>query len=160
MAIELYNIDTDAVQVYQQYAPPVVPIIAPVVATGATTVVTTINGGGGGQATGPAITFTSSWSGVNFTASAGNVTLEITNAANARAALSAAASGVNTDITQLNGASQVDVTTAYKVTGTKVVGAQGAAVPNATGGATIDAEARTAINDLLARLRAHGLIAP
>jgi hypothetical protein len=46
--------------------------------------------------------------------------------------------------------------------GTKVVGAQGAAVADAAGGATVDTEARTAINDLLARLRAstgHGLIA-
>lgn len=53
----------------------------------------------------------------------------------------------------------LDVTTSYKVAATKVIGAQGAAVPDATGGATVDAEARTAINDLLARLRAHGLIA-
>lgn len=42
---------------------------------------------------------------------------------------------------------------------TKVVGAQGAAVADAAGGATVDAEARTAINTLLARLRTHGLIA-
>lgn len=41
----------------------------------------------------------------------------------------------------------------------KVVGTRGAAVANATGGSTVDAEARTAINDLLARVRAHGLIA-
>jgi hypothetical protein len=45
------------------------------------------------------------------------------------------------------------------VLGTKVVGAQGAAVADATGGVTVDNEARTAINDLLARVRAHGLIA-
>lgn len=37
--------------------------------------------------------------------------------------------------------------------------AQPTAVPNATGGATVDAEARTAINDLLARLRTLGIIA-
>ena len=43
--------------------------------------------------------------------------------------------------------------------GTKVVGAQGAAVADASGGATVDAECRTAVNDLLARLRTHGLIA-
>lgn len=49
--------------------------------------------------------------------------------------------------------------TEYRVSGTKVVGAQGAAVADASGGATIDAEARTAINTLLARLRTHGLIA-
>lgn len=37
--------------------------------------------------------------------------------------------------------------------------AQPAAVADAAGGATVDAEARTAINDLLARLRVIGLIA-
>jgi hypothetical protein len=36
---------------------------------------------------------------------------------------------------------------------------QGAAVADASGGATVDAEARTAINALLARVRVHGLIA-
>jgi hypothetical protein len=41
----------------------------------------------------------------------------------------------------------------------KVVGAQGAAVPDASGGTTVDAEARAAINSLLAKCRAHGLIA-
>jgi hypothetical protein len=54
----------------------------------------------------------------------------------------------------------LNVATSYKVAGTKVVGGQGAAVPDAAGGATIDAEARTAINTLLARMRAHGMIAP
>jgi hypothetical protein len=49
--------------------------------------------------------------------------------------------------------------TGLYVGGTKVVGNQGAAVADASGGATIDTEARTAINTLLARLRAHGLIA-
>ena len=47
----------------------------------------------------------------------------------------------------------------YRVAGTQVVGARGAAVADATGGTTVDAEARTAINTLLARLRSHGLIA-
>lgn len=47
----------------------------------------------------------------------------------------------------------------YRASGTKVVGAQGAAVSDAAGGANVDAEARTAINTLLARLRTHGLIA-
>jgi hypothetical protein len=45
---------------------------------------------------------------------------------------------------------------------TKVVGVRGAAVPDATGGAVIDVEARAALNALLARMRAstgHGLIA-
>lgn len=53
----------------------------------------------------------------------------------------------------------IDVTTSYEVGGTKVVGARGAAVADATGGVVIDAEARTAINDLLTRVRTHGLIA-
>lgn len=47
----------------------------------------------------------------------------------------------------------------YSINGVQVLGSQGAAVPDATGGGTIDAEARTAINSLLARLRAHGIIA-
>lgn len=49
--------------------------------------------------------------------------------------------------------------TEFQVSATKVVGAQGAVVADAAGGATVDAEARTAINTLLARVRAHGLIA-
>ena len=48
---------------------------------------------------------------------------------------------------------------ALRVNGTKVVGDQGAAVADASGGAVIDAEARTALNALLARARVHGLIA-
>jgi hypothetical protein len=50
-------------------------------------------------------------------------------------------------------------TTAVKVATIQVVGAQGLAVADATAGAIVDAEARTALNDLLARVRAHGLIA-
>ena len=53
----------------------------------------------------------------------------------------------------------VETTGYYAVSGTQVVGARGAAVADASGGVTIDAEARTAINTLLARLRTHGLIA-
>ncbi len=49
--------------------------------------------------------------------------------------------------------------TSLYVGATKVVGAQGAAVADATGGATVDTEARAALNDLLAKLRTHGLIA-
>ncbi len=48
---------------------------------------------------------------------------------------------------------------ALEVSGTQVVGAQGAAVSDASGGSTVDTEARAAINALLARLRTHGLIA-
>jgi Protein of unknown function (DUF2793) len=45
------------------------------------------------------------------------------------------------------------------VNGLQVVGPQGAAIANPTGGATVDAEARTALNTLLGALRTHGLIA-
>ena len=43
----------------------------------------------------------------------------------------------------------------YKVNGTQVVGAQGAAVADATDATSVIAR----LNDLLARCRAHGLIA-
>ena len=147
------NILLDSEFTYQQYA---APVTFPTTITnigGDTTIITTINGGGGGRATGPSITFTSSWSGVNFAGSAGTITLEITNAASARAALGAAAAGINTDITQLNGASQVDVSGEYKVSGTQVVGAQQPAIPDAVIGTEV-----ATINLILAALRAHGLI--
>lgn len=58
----------------------------------------------------------------------------------------------------VDGFVSIDVTTSYEVGGVKVIGAQGAAVADPAGGVTVDAEARTAINLVLARLRAHGLI--
>lgn len=96
----------DPTQFYYNQGVPLPPVtISPTIITGDVTVVTTLNGGGGGQATGPSITFGSNWSGVNFIASAGNVNIEITNAANARAALGAAKSGSNGDITDFTGLS-------------------------------------------------------
>ena len=47
----------------------------------------------------------------------------------------------------------------YEIAGTKVVGAQGASVADAAGGAVVDTEARAALNTLLSRVRVHGLIA-
>ena len=44
------------------------------------------------------------------------------------------------------------------VNGTAVLGSQQAAIADVSGGATVDAEARTALNTLLAACRAHGLI--
>ncbi len=52
-----------------------------------------------------------------------------------------------------------DFTTQVKVNGVKVLGAQGAAVANPTGGATVDTEARAQLSLALAALRTHGLIA-
>jgi hypothetical protein len=63
------------------------------------------------------------------------------------------------DSDNMTGLATADAATGYKVAGTQVVGAQGAAVADASGGATIDTEARAALNALLARARAHGLIA-
>jgi hypothetical protein len=63
----------------------------------------------------------------------------------------------STDV--LIGGGIVAVSTSIKVGANQVLGAQGAAVADASGGATVDAEARTAINTLLARMRAHGAIA-
>lgn len=47
---------------------------------------------------------------------------------------------------------------AVQVGGVQVVGAQQAAIADATGGSTVDSEARAAINALLAACRLHGLI--
>ena len=66
--------------------------------------------------------------------------------------------GATTNIT-LYSEGVIDAASAYKVKGNQVVGARGTLVNDASGGATVDAEARTAINTLLARCRAHGLIA-
>jgi hypothetical protein len=49
--------------------------------------------------------------------------------------------------------------TEYRVSGTKVVGSQGATITDPTGGTVQDSEARTAINAIIDRLQAHGLIA-
>lgn len=72
------------------------------------------------------------------------------------------ASIVNTNIinAQRVSASAVNITNVYKVAGTQVVAGQGTAVTEVSGGATVDAESRTAINAVIARLRTHGLIAP
>jgi len=56
-------------------------------------------------------------------------------------------------------AGSVNAVTEYRVAGTKVVGAQGATISDPTGGTVQDSEARTAINTIIDRLQAHGLIA-
>lgn len=47
----------------------------------------------------------------------------------------------------------------FYVEGQRVVGARGAAIPDALGGTIQDAEARSSLNLVLAALREHGLIA-
>jgi hypothetical protein len=49
---------------------------------------------------------------------------------------------------------------AVNIGGQQVVGARSAAIASPTGGTTVDAEGRAAINAILAALRTHGLIAP
>ena len=72
--------------------------------------VTVINGGGGGQATGPNVTFSGGSTGLQFTATGNTIALSgtlavasggtgATTAAGARTNLSAAQSGVNGDLT-------------------------------------------------------------
>lgn len=53
----------------------------------------------------------------------------------------------------------VDTDTEYRVAGVKVIGEQQAAITGPTGGATTDAQSRTAIGSIIAAMRAHGLIA-
>ncbi len=54
----------------------------------------------------------------------------------------------------------VESALSFKIGGQQVVGARSAAILNVTGGSTVDAEARFAINTILAALRYHGLISP
>lgn len=59
-----------------------------------------------------------------------------------------------------NGDSSIDLTTSIgvRVNGNKVLGGREAAVADPAGGATVDAQARTAIAGILAALRGHGMI--
>ena len=151
-----YNPDLSPAQLYYNYATTTVPpIVQPTIIGGTPgTPVTTINAGPN-SASGPTITFSGGATGYAFSASGSTITLSVSNPGTVRGAIGAAALGINTDITQLNGASQVDVSGEYKVSGTQVVGPQGAAVADATGAGDVVAQ----LNLLLARVRAHGLIA-
>jgi hypothetical protein len=46
------------------------------------------------------------------------------------------------------------------IAGQQVVGSQAAAIASASGGTTVDSEARAVLDQILAALRQHGLIAP
>ena len=148
---EMDNPDLESSQIYYNWAVPLPPVAPVTNITGdGSTVVINING-----ASGPSITISGGSTGYEFNTSGSTISLAVDNAATVRSSISAAKSGVNTDITELNGASQVDVSARYEVAGTQVVQAQGAAVPDATGAGDVVAQ----LNTLLARLRAHGLIA-
>ena len=56
-------------------------------------------------------------------------------------------------------ATNVDASGVYKVATVQILTTQQGAIADATGGSVDDAEARTAINSLLAACRAHGIIA-
>jgi hypothetical protein len=111
MAYDLFNPDIDPNAIYYNiYSSTLSQPIVTTNITGDVTIITTINGGGGGQATGPSITFSGGTTGMNFTASGNTIALEgtllianggtgATTSAGARSNLGAAASGVNSDIT-------------------------------------------------------------
>lgn len=165
MAYELLNVDVDPNTIYYNVYSST--LAQPSITTnvfGDTTVINTINGRGGSN-----VTFSGGTTGLDFGGTGSDFVLQgvlvianggtgASTAAGARSNLGAAASGVNTDISQLNGASQVDVSSHYEVGGVQVVEAQQPAIPDAAGGVTIDVEGRAATNAILAALRAHGLI--
>ena len=95
----LFNIDTDPPTQYTQYDVPQAVNISQTFLGNTTTVVNTINGGGGGQATGPTITFGGGSTGYTFDATGNSVNLVLSSAATVRTSISAAKSGVNSDIT-------------------------------------------------------------
>lgn len=169
------NLDADSTFTFEQFGQEPAAEALPVVLPTGTIFVSSINGING------SITFSGGSTGLTFGAAGATVTLAgtlavanggtgATTAAGARTSLGAAASGVNTDISQLNGASQVDVSTSFKKSGVKVVGAQGASVADVASADATDLataltlanETKAQLNTLLARLRAatgHGLIA-
>jgi hypothetical protein len=59
---------------------------------------------------------------------------------------------------KLDVSGDVNTSGVFRVGGTQVVGPRGAAVAAPSGGTAPDSQARTAINALIARLQAHGLI--
>lgn len=65
---------------------------------------------------------------------------------------------LSSSLTSVGTLNSLNVSTNISISGTQVITSRQADVPDATGGTTIDAEARAAINNLLARLRTHGLI--
>lgn len=67
-------------------------------------------------------------------------------------------SNLNISAAEVDIDGNVNTTGVYKVDDVQVVGGQEAAILDPTGGATVDAEARTAISLILTAMRNHGLI--
>lgn len=67
---------------------------------------------------------------------------------------------LSSSLTSVGFLENLDCDTAIKVNGTQVVGARTVNIPNPTAGVTIDANARTAIDQIIASLELHGLSAP
>jgi hypothetical protein len=61
---------------------------------------------------------------------------------------------------EIDSVGKINTAESYEVAGTKVVGAQGGAIADPTGGVTVDTQARTAIGLILTALETHGLISP
>ena len=112
----------------------------------------------GGVSLNAAATFTVTPLTLNIN-DAANVGLVIKGAAGQSANLMELQDSASTIVMRVNAAGAGVFAGDLYAQGTKALGAQSAALADASGGATIDAEARTAINGLLARLRTHGLIA-
>lgn len=98
MAIELTNVDVNPPLLEQQYQTQVQQTFTQQITEG-TTIITTINGGGGGNANGPNVTLTGGVTGYQFQGGGSTLTMVVSDAAVVRAAISAAKSGVNSDIT-------------------------------------------------------------
>lgn len=74
-SLEMYNIDTDPILQYEQYQIPLVdPTIINQTFIGSSPV-TVINGGGGGSASGPNVTFSGGTTGLQFAASGNTITM-------------------------------------------------------------------------------------
>jgi len=102
---ELYNIDVDPAQLYNQYDIPQT-LNETVNISGNTTVITTINGNSG-HVSGGTVTLSGGVTGYDFNGSGQTLTLVVGNATTVRSSISAAKSGSNgdlTDFTALTGA--------------------------------------------------------
>jgi hypothetical protein len=112
-SIDSSNPDLNATQIYYYYGIQLPPdTFTTTNISGDVTVITTINGNSG-QATGPTITLSGGSTGYEFIASAGTVSLAVDNATTVRTSISAAESGINNDLTELQALTGADGWTAW-----------------------------------------------